>query len=108
MTDDFIKAGLLAAADDYERAHIANAAAALDDSPARRRQQMRAPAMLDGSLIVDGSLIAPDRTGRLERIEAEMIAAWGELHQFPGFQRIDGETLPDAIGRTLSAANLKE
>lgn len=98
MTDDFIKDGLLAAADDFERQHVAKAAAMLDDSkavarPARAYQPDP----------------AHDPLTRLDRAEGDLIAAWGELSLIPGFRLIEGETLPAAIRRALSeAANRKD
>ncbi|WP_208734643.1 hypothetical protein, partial [Corallococcus praedator] len=41
---------------------------------------------------------------RLERVEADVIAAWGELHQIPGFSPVEGESLPAAIRRAISEA----
>lgn len=106
--DDFIKAGLLAAADDYERQHVATAAAALDDSAAVPHHIWTTTASVDD---LDASTIAhtPDMTARLSRAEGDLIAAWGELYQIPGFRLIEGETLSAAIRRALSeAANRKD
>ena len=94
MTDDFIKQGLLAAADDFERSHVATAAAALDDStavarPARAYQPDP----------------AHDPLTRLDRAESDLIAAWGELYQIPGFAPVEGEPLSAAIRRALSEAS---
>lgn len=106
MTDDFIKAGILATADDYERQHVATAATSLDDSlPVRGRFR--------GEHIPDpcASYVpnpAHDPLTRLDRAERELIEAWGVLHQIPGFRPHEGETLPAAMRRALSAANQKD
>lgn len=102
---DFIRAGLLAAADNAEA-----------DFPPPHH----GPAMLDTSGRVSAAAapatpldlppVAPDRgtVDRLHRAEAEVIEAWGVLHTTTGFRPAPGESLPAAIRRALSAANLKE
>lgn len=103
---DFIKDGLLAAADDYERGHVAKAAAMLDDSTALRGEVAAADA--DTAFWSDAPATAPDQE-RLSRAEGDLIAAWGELYQIPGFAPIEGERLHAAIRRALSeAANRKD
>ena len=49
-----------------------------------------------------------DDAVRLKRAEDELIEAWGVLICHPGFTRVPGERLPEAVARVLSAANLKE
>lgn len=97
--NDPIKYGLLAAADAYERGHVSTAAAMLDDSnpaPARLEQRHQ-PINAD-------TFAGTQAKARLERVEADVIAAWGELHQIPGFSPVEGESLSAAVRRAISEA----
>ena len=100
--NDPIKDGILAAADAYEREHVSTAATMLDTSiaPAPQARSMEArhqPINADTFAHVNAK-------ARLERVEADVIAAWGELHQIPGFSPVEGESLPAAIRRAISEA----
>ncbi|WP_408592049.1 hypothetical protein ACIPCF_08005 [Paracoccus marcusii] len=97
--NDPIKDGLLAAADAYERDHVTTAATMLDTStaPARSMELRHQPINAD-------TFASTQAKARLERVEADVIAAWGELHQIPGFSPVEGESLPAAIRRAISEA----
>lgn len=97
--NDPIKDGILAAADAYERDHVTTAATMLDTStaPARSMEARHQPINADTFTHVNAK-------ARLERVEADVIAAWGELHQIPGFSPAEGESLPAAIRRAISEA----
>lgn len=97
--NDPIKDGLLAAAYAYERGYVSIAAAMLEDtkpSPPRLEQRHQ-PISAD-------TVAGVEAKTRLERVEADVIAAWGELHRIPGFAAVQGESLSAAIRRAISKA----
>lgn len=101
--NDPIKDGLLAAADVYEREHVSTAATMLDTSNAAPAPQARSMEARHQPINAD-TFAHVNAKARLERVEADVIAAWGELHQIPGFSPVEGESLSAAIRRAISEA----